>query len=79
MPTVPSANPNTLQPVVPRSHRRQSSVNTVSWTDQGDSSVGRSRPLSNNLDPSDVRYISKMQFDSEFYFVLIFWMQTGKR
>ncbi len=48
-------NSNTLQPGAARGHRRQSSVNTVSWTDQGDSSVGRSRPLSNNLDPSDVR------------------------
>ncbi|XP_037048041.1 uncharacterized protein LOC119082595 [Bradysia coprophila] len=51
-PAVPPVNSNTLQPG-PRGHRRQSSVNTVSWTDQGDSSIGRSRPLSNNLDPSD--------------------------
>lgn len=47
---------NTLQPGVHlRQHRRQSSINTVSWTDQGDNSSGRIRPLSNNLDRSDVR------------------------
>lgn len=48
---------HTLQPhgsVQMRQHRRQSSINTVSWTDQnGDSSS--LRPLSYNLDPSDVR------------------------
>lgn len=46
---------HTLQPggVQMRQHRRQSSINTVSWTDQGDSTSVR--PLSYNLDPSEVR------------------------
>lgn len=50
---------DTLKPggaVHMRQHRRQSSINTVSWTDQGPVEIasGRPRPLSNNLDPSDV-------------------------
>ena len=51
------ATQNTLQPGVHgRQHRRQSSINTVSWTDQGDNSSGRANKIQNNLDPSDVRY-----------------------
>lgn len=54
-PTSLTTTQHTLQPGVHlRQHRRQSSINTVSWTDQGDSGSGRVRPLSNNLDPSDV-------------------------
>lgn len=41
-----------------RQHRRQSSINTVSWTDQGDSTSVR--PLSYNLDPSDVRLLVRL-------------------
>lgn len=46
---------NTLQPggVQMRQHRRQSSINTVSWTDQGGDNSSM-RPLSYTLDPSDV-------------------------
>lgn len=62
--TTPSSPPHApelqqqqlLQPgrVQMRQHRRQSSINTVSWTDQGGDSSSL-RPLSYNLDPSDVR------------------------
>lgn len=46
---------NTLQPgSFVRQHRRQSSINTVSWTDQGETSSGRIRHISTNLDPSNV-------------------------
>lgn len=46
---------NTLQPgSFTRQHRRQSSVNTVSWTDQGDANSGRVRRLSTQLHPSNV-------------------------
>lgn len=53
--TATTSTSHTLQPggVQLRQHRRQSSINTVSWTDQGDSTSAR--PLSYNLDPSDVR------------------------
>lgn len=45
---------NTLQPgSLSRHHRRQSSV-TVSWTDQGDTTLSRVRHISMALDPSNV-------------------------
>lgn len=50
---VTTASNNTLQPgSFVRQHRRQSSVNTVSWTDQGEVSSGRIRQVSTILDPS---------------------------
>lgn len=54
--TSTSGTNNTLQPVsFVRQHRRQSSVNTVSWTDQGEAAtVGRVRRLSTQLIPSNV-------------------------
>lgn len=54
-PTTTSSATNTLQPgSFVRQHRRQSSVNTVSWTDQGDATTGRVRRLSTTLNPSNV-------------------------
>lgn len=55
VPTTTSSTSNTLQPgTFVRQHRRQSSVNTVSWTDQGDAAVGKLRRLSTTLNPSNV-------------------------
>lgn len=50
------ARNNSLYPPrpAPRTHRRQSSLNTVSWPDQYDSTP-RARLASNNLDPHEVR------------------------
>lgn len=54
VPTSTSSTSNTLQPGgFVRQHRRQSSVNTVSWTDQGDA-TGKVRRLSTTLNPSHV-------------------------
>lgn len=58
---------NTLQPgniaTTHRSHRRQSSANTVSWTDQGDSSSTRGR-MSASLNPSNVSFWFICAFNS---------------
>ncbi|XP_031619369.1 piezo-type mechanosensitive ion channel component isoform X2 [Contarinia nasturtii] len=54
VPTTTSSTQNTLQPgTFVRQHRRQSSVNTVSWTDQGDATIGKLRRLSTTLNPSN--------------------------
>lgn len=54
--TTTTTSTHTLQPgSFVRQHRRQSSVNTVSWTDQGDATTGRRR-LSTTLNPSNVSY-----------------------
>lgn len=53
--TTTTTSSNTLQPgSFVRQHRRQSSINTVSFTDQGETSSGRIRQMSTNLDPSHV-------------------------
>lgn len=53
--TTTTTSSNTLQPGgFVRQHRRQSSINTVSFTDQGETSSGRIRQMSTNLDPSHV-------------------------
>lgn len=55
--TSSSTTSNTLQPGgFVRQHRRQSSLNTVSWTDQGDA-IGKVRRLSTTLNPSNVSLI----------------------
>lgn len=57
VPTTTSSTTNTLQPgAFVRQHRRQSSVNTVSWTDQGDPATGKVRRLSTTLNPSNVSF-----------------------
>lgn len=66
-PNTSTSTTNTLQPGgFVRQHRRQSSVNTVSWTDQGDAAAGRVRRLSTTLHPSNVssfrREIDKSHF-----------------
>lgn len=51
--TTTTTSSNTLQPGgFVRQHRRQSSINTVSFTDQGETSSARIRQHSTNLDPS---------------------------
>lgn len=53
--TTTTTSSNTLQPgSFVRQHRRQSSINTVSFTDQGETSSGRIRQIPTNLDPSHV-------------------------
>lgn len=53
--TTTTTSSNTLQPgSFVRQHRRQSSINTVSFTDQGETSSARIRQMSTNLDPSHV-------------------------
>lgn len=62
-PTTTSSGTNTLQPgSFVRQHRRQSSVNTVSWTDQGDATTGRVRRLSTTLNPSNVSCFLLLNF-----------------
>lgn len=57
--TTTTTSSNTLQPgTFVRQHRRQSSINTVSFTDQGETSSGRIRQISTNLDPSHVSCFS---------------------
>lgn len=61
--TTTTTSSNTLQPgSFVRQHRRQSSINTVSWTDQGETCSGRIRHISTNLDPSHVSLISKIRY-----------------
>lgn len=50
----PNQNLRQLTAMQTRQHRRQSSLNTVSWPDQTDINV-RVRRLSNTLNPPDVR------------------------
>lgn len=63
-----TANTNTLQPGgFVRQHRRQSSVNTVSWTDQGDPVTGKVRRLSTTLNPSNVSFQFKIVYRLQFF------------
>lgn len=66
--TTGTANNNTLQPGgFVRQHRRQSSVNTVSWTDQGDPVTGKVRRLSTTLNPSNVSFQFKIVYRLQFF------------
>lgn len=74
----PPQQQHTLQPggVQMRQHRRQSSINTVSWTDQGGDSSSL-RPLSYNLDPSDVCRAGLLQCQLWPIFFM-FWIYLSK-
>lgn len=57
---MPIGTSNTLQPGTSH-HRRQSSINTVSWTDQGETSSGRIQTILNNQNTTNVGFYMNLK------------------